>query len=211
MTYETPTDTPKDTKRDMTRDIAALIGSRICHDLISPVGAISNGVELMAMSGAGTGPELSLISESVDNANARVKFFRIAFGMASPGQMTSRTEISGILKAISTPRLTYVWDPAEDLPREEVKLACLMLMCLETALPRGGEIKVTYSNGQWKIRASSARLEPSPDLWARLGSVTSTEGLKPSQVQFILAPLQAAALSRRITQGSGDGVISLMA
>ena len=42
----------------MTQDIAALLGSRICHDLISPLGAISNGVELLEMSGAQMGPEL---------------------------------------------------------------------------------------------------------------------------------------------------------
>ncbi|SFI83007.1 histidine phosphotransferase family protein [Celeribacter neptunius] len=197
--------------QDLTRDIAAMIGSRICHDLISPVGAISNGVELMAMSGAGTGPELSLISESVDNANARVKFFRIAFGMASLGQMVSRNEISGILHALSTHRLSYVWAPEEDLEREEVKLACLMLMCIETALPRGGEIKVSYNGGQWVVRAKADRIEPSPDLWARLGAVSSSEGLKPSEVQFLLAPMQAEALGRRIVHSSGDGVISLTA
>lgn len=197
--------------QDLTRDIAAMIGSRICHDLISPVGAISNGVELMAMSGAGTGPELSLISESVDNANARVKFFRIAFGMASNGQMVSRSEIADILKAISTHRLTYIWDPAEDLPREEVKLACLMLMCIETALPRGGEIKVVYDGGQWTVRAKANRIEPSTDLWARLSTAPNSEGLKPAEVQFLLAPLQAEALGRRIVAGSGDGVIALRA
>ena len=53
-----------------SRHIAALLGSRICHDLISPIGAISNGVELMQMSGADSSPELALISESVESANA---------------------------------------------------------------------------------------------------------------------------------------------
>jgi len=60
-----------------------LIGSRICHDLISPLGAIGNGVELLTMSGTSTAPEISLIAESVENANARIRFFRIAFGAAS--------------------------------------------------------------------------------------------------------------------------------
>lgn len=197
--------------QDLTRDIAAMIGSRICHDLISPVGAISNGVELLNMAGTTGGPELSLISESVENANARVKFFRIALGMASPGQMTSRTEISNILKGVATSRLNYLWEPTADMPREEVKLACLMMMCLETALPRGGEIRLARSGGQWSVRARSERLNPAPDLWARLGALTSTEGLTPSDVQFILAPMQAAALGRRITHSSGDGVLTLFA
>ena len=81
----------------MTQDISALLGSRICHDLISPLGAISNGVELLEMSGAQMGPELQLISESVENANARIRFFRVAFGIASPDQTIGAPELRGIL------------------------------------------------------------------------------------------------------------------
>ena len=55
-------------------DLAALIGSRICHDLISPIGAIGNGVELMMMDGTAKTPELALIAESVANANARIRY-----------------------------------------------------------------------------------------------------------------------------------------
>ena len=74
-------------------DISALVSSRICHDLVSPLGAIGNGVELLGMSGAPEGPELQLINESVENANARLRFFRIAFGAASADQVISRSEI----------------------------------------------------------------------------------------------------------------------
>ena len=72
-------------------DLAALLGSRICHDLISPIGAIGNGVELMLMDGAGRAPEVALISESVDAANARIRFFRVAYGVSSPASR-SRAE-----------------------------------------------------------------------------------------------------------------------
>jgi histidine phosphotransferase ChpT len=70
-------------------DLCALIGSRLCHDLVSPVGAIGNGVELLSMEGAGApmpagAAELSLVRESVENAQARLRFFRIAFGDAAP-------------------------------------------------------------------------------------------------------------------------------
>ena len=61
----------------MRPDIAALVGSRICHDLISPIGAIGNGVELIGLTENTSSPELALISESVDNANARIRFFRV--------------------------------------------------------------------------------------------------------------------------------------
>ena len=55
-------------------DLSALLGSRICHDLISPIGAIGNGVELLMMEGGTPSPELVLIAESVAAANARIRF-----------------------------------------------------------------------------------------------------------------------------------------
>lgn len=70
----------------MTDDIASLVGSRICHDLISPIGAISNGVELIGMTQGTDGAEMSLINDSVQNANARIRFFRVAYGSATPEQ-----------------------------------------------------------------------------------------------------------------------------
>lgn len=203
------------TTHTLARELAALIGSRICHDLISPIGAISNGVELMEMSGdmsgAPAGPELGLISESVDNANARVRFFRIAFGMASPGQSTGAQELLSILKGLETPRLRYNWAVTQDMPREEVKLACLLILCLETAMPRGGEISIEHENGHWTLCARSARLEPAPDLWARLNAVTSAQDLKSSDIQFLLAPLQAESLGRQITSKAEDDLLELIA
>ena len=71
----------------MTQDIAALIRSRICHDLISPIGAIGNGVQLLAMSCGAAGAEMDLITESVQNANARIRFFS-ALHMAPPKPTT---------------------------------------------------------------------------------------------------------------------------
>ena len=82
-------------------DLAALIGSRICHDLISPIGAIGNGVELMLMDGAPKAPELALISESVANANARIRFFRVAFGAATGDQRIAAPEVLSILSDLT--------------------------------------------------------------------------------------------------------------
>lgn len=192
--------------------IAALLGSRICHDLISPIGAISNGVELLGLSGATDPTEFSLISDSVDNANARVKFFRIAFGQASEGQTASASEMSAILTALGTGRLTYRWSVEGDQSRDEVKMAALMLMCLETAMPRGGKITVQRSHdGQWCVCGRAERLDPNPALWARLGQITDIDELRPADVQFFLAPVQAALLGRRITHSATEDMLRLSA
>ena len=80
-----------------TRDLSALLGSRICHDLISPLGAIGNGVELLAMAGSGNSPEIALIAESVENANARDPTVPHRLRDASENQGFGASEIRNIL------------------------------------------------------------------------------------------------------------------
>ena len=127
----------------MTQDIAALIGSRICHDLISPIVAIGNGVQLLAMSGGAAGAEMDLITESVQNANARIRFFRIAYGAAQADQTIGRQEVLSVLTATAQGgRFTYFWQVDSKQSSEMVRIAFLMLQCFETTLPPGGEIQI---------------------------------------------------------------------
>lgn len=79
----------------MATETAALIPSRICHDVISQIGAIGNGMELMALSSGQeqSSPELDLILQSVENANARIRFFRIAYGSALSTHLVGRQEV----------------------------------------------------------------------------------------------------------------------
>lgn len=187
-------------------DLAALIGSRICHDLISPLGAIGNGVELLMMSGAAAGPEMALISESVTNAHARIRFFRIAFGSAAPGQSVARTEIRSILDDMTRGgRLMLDWQVAGDPPRRAVKLAFLALQCLETALPFGGRVRVTETGGSWWIAADSPRLREIPDLWACLAGTApgAADPLGAAHVQFALLPAEARQQRRDLTLDLG--------
>lgn len=180
-------------------DIAALVGSRICHDLISPLGAIGNGLELLGLSGMPGSPEMALISESVDNANARIRFFRVAYGPAEPGQMMGRPEIASILSAASRGgRLSYFWETAGDQPRQEVKAIFLFLQCCETAMPLGGEIHVRRTTTGWEIEAEAERMIVDETLWTGLHSKPLRPAVSAAQVQFALLPLALADLDRQI-------------
>lgn len=180
--------------------LTELIGSRICHDLISPLGAISNGVELLSMSGNTIGPEMSLISESVENANARIRFFRVAFGEARPGQRISISEISGILRDISRgSRLVTDWQPRENLERLHVKLAFLLLQCFETAMPWGGRIAVSSVGDQWALYGQADQMKIDPDLWQILSQPNSATRLEPANVHFALAQLTANTIGSQMT------------
>ena len=184
----------------MTQDIAALLGSRICHDLISPLGAISNGVELLEMSGAQMGPELQLISESVENANARIRFFRVAFGIASPEQSIGARELRTILDDLAKgSRMRVEWEGPADVPRAEAKLIFLTLLCLETAMPWGGITTVRKQQQEWAITGRSERMKIDADLWASLADSLSTTQHSAAEVQFVLLPLLCRELGRSLT------------
>jgi histidine phosphotransferase ChpT len=190
-------------------DLAALIASRICHDLISPIGAIGNGVELLAMEPGGARPEMALISESVANANARIRFFRICFGQATGDQRIARSEVTSILADISRGgRAGYTWTSPGDLSRREVRLAFLLLQCLETAMAYGGKVQVTRGDTGWTILAEAPRLKLDPALWEVLTGQAPTD-IGANHVHFALVPEELARQNRRLVTEIGETAIRL--
>ena len=169
-------------------NLAALIGSRICHDLISPIGAVTNGLELMSMAG-GSGPELDLVNESAANANARIRLFRLAFGQATSEQMTSGQEIAAILSDVyGQSRLTVDWPNPTDLPRHDAQALVLGVLCCEEALPQGGTIGVSRASEGWCLEATGAKVSPDANLWENLQRPYPDCDLAPAHVQFALLP-----------------------
>lgn len=184
-------------------DLGALLGSRICHDLISPLGAIGNGVELIALSGAEPTPEMALIAESVESANARIRFFRVAFGSAGEEQTVGAQEISAIFEALDRSGRHRIDWRAGGGARREVKLAFLIVLCLESAMPWGGTITAEREGEQWRIGGRADRLKLDPRLWTALGDDTGPLEVSSAEVEFPLARLEAARLGRRLTVDSG--------
>lgn len=179
-------------------DLVALVGSRICHDLINPLGAVGNGLELMQQTGQGGSAEFGLVADSAARASARIRFFRIAFGLAPPGAVLSRREIATVIDdCYRGGRLGVVWGPAAEVARAEAKLAFLALLCLETALPRGGEIAVEARGLGWQLVARGARVAAGTPAWAHLAEPRTGFGPTPAEVQFVLLALALAAAGRR--------------
>ena len=185
-------------------NLPALIGSRICHDLINPLGAIGNGLELLTLSGVPEGPEFALVSESVTNATAKIKMMRIAFGDAAPDQMVAHTDMTATLAAIAAGgRLGYVWNVTHDATRLDVRVALLAAMCVETALPMGGDIVITEDNNTWSVFAQHDRLSLDPALWQPVSKGRSPDGVLPAQVHFALLPDMAAKAGRALVLTHG--------
>jgi histidine phosphotransferase ChpT len=179
-------------------DLSALLGSRLCHDLIGPIGAIGNGVELLLLAGGGRGDEVALISESVTALNARIRFYRVAYGIARPDQSIARNEVSAILADLfPSGRITVTWTSPADLPRAEVKAIFLLLLCAEQALRSGGRIAVLRDGAGWSLTLTSPRLRHDTALWSLTRSPTLPPDLEPAQVQFPLAGQALAQLGRK--------------
>ncbi len=179
-------------------NLAELIGSRICHDLISPVGAITNGLELLEMVGSMQGPEMELISGSVSSAAAKIRFFRVAFGAASE-QPLGKAEVTGLLDDIErASRVKVHWHVTAPVPRNQVKLAFLALLCCESAMPMGGSVEIRTDGDAWSVTGTADKLSVDPALWQGLPSGSFAEAVKPSHVQFALLPETAKAMRRRV-------------
>jgi histidine phosphotransferase ChpT len=179
-------------------NLAALIGSRICHDLISPIGAITNGLELLDMAGGAAGPEMGLISDSAENAGARIRFFRIAYGAAGD-QAMSRSEVVSVLDDLARgARIKSHYGPLDPQARHDVRLAFLGLQCCETAMPYGGTIRISVDNGTWTVEGVADKLNVDADLWGDLNRSEKRVEITPALVQFALLPAVAKDYGRAL-------------
>lgn len=177
------------------QNLADLIGSRLCHDLVNPLGAIGNGVELIEMTGSARGPEMELIRDAVRDAQARLRFLRIAFGGTGSTQILSAREAKATAQAPwQGSRLKVSWAATGDMPRLRVKLGYLMLLCCESALPMGGEVTLSQDGeGRLRLEAVAPRVTQDAPLWSVLhyGMAAAERPLRASEAQF--AALHAAA------------------
>ena len=163
-------------------DLAALLGSRLCHDLVSPLGAIGNGVELLALV-APISPELDLVAQAVASAQARLRLFRLAFGAASTDQSVRATDLLDALSALeSNGRVTLRSRIDAPLPRLQARRLALAVLCAESALAWGGTIDVSARG----IDARAPRLRLEADLWAAIAAGTVPTGVEPGTVHFAL-------------------------
>jgi histidine phosphotransferase ChpT len=128
-------------------ELAALLCSRVCHDLISPVGAIVNGLEVLDDNPKPEDREfaLDLIRKSARTASARLQFCRLAFGAAgSAGAQIDLGDAQNMARGhIEDGKTTIAWNlPRLLLPKNRVKLLLNMMVIAQQTIPRGGVLTV---------------------------------------------------------------------
>ena len=128
-------------------DLAALLCSRVCHDLISPVGAIVNGLEVLEEENDEETKTfaMDLIKKSARNASAKLQFCRLAFGAAgSAGVQIDTGDAEKMARGfIEDDKTKLTWNPPRVLlAKNRVKLLLNMLIIAGQAIPRGGMLTV---------------------------------------------------------------------
>jgi len=129
-------------------DLAALLCSRVCHDLISPTGAIVNGLEVLEEKESDEETRtfaLDLIKKSARTASTRLQFCRLAFGSAgSAGAQIDLGDAENMARAfIEDDKTKLTWSlPRTLLPKNRVKLLLNMLIIAGQTIPRGGMLTV---------------------------------------------------------------------
>lgn len=151
-------------------EFASLLCSRLCHDLLSPVGALNNGIELLADE---TDPEMrercmELLAESARASANKLKFFRLAFGAAGGfGELVDTREARAAIEGLhgSGEKVKVSWMvEASALPKVAIKVLLNLALIAGDALVRGGQLDIAAEGGEVVIRAEGPRLVLDPEL-----------------------------------------------
>lgn len=195
-------------------DFASLLCSRLCHDLLSPVGALNNGLELLADE---HDPEmrarcLELLGESARASAAKLKFFRLAFGAAGGfGDLVdtreARAAIEGLFGDNKKVRLGWiVEEPA--LPKGALKILLNLALIASDALVRGGRLDIAAEGPEIVVRAEGPRLVLDPELRDALLGHTDAHALSPRDAAAWLAHSLASQQGGRImVSAPAEGVL----
>jgi histidine phosphotransferase ChpT len=183
--------------------LAGLLCSRLCHDLVGPVGAVVNGVELLSDAEDDDDElrdqSIALIGDSAAEVSARLKFFRLAFGAAHDEGSISIDELAGLIAPVMQGRriALSVEGGRDGVSRVLARLAALLVLSAADCLPRGGRMILSFDGGQRPlVQVAGDRLALPPGHAALLAD-GSTE------VEARTAPL---ALALHLAAGLGAGI-----
>ncbi len=201
-------------------ELAALISSKICHDVIGPVGAIYNGLEILNEDDDAEAKSyaMSVIRNVTEQASARLQFARFAFGAAgSAGSLIDLGTAEQISRGfIGNGKHKLNWQgPAGHMAKDKVKLLLNLIAVSVTALPRGGDIEVLMSgstetpNFVLRCRGTAARAPQ------HLTEFITGEGVPPLDAMTIQAYYtwrlaHAAGMQLSIVKDGADVLLSAL-
>lgn len=191
-------------------DFASLLCSRLCHDLLSPVGALNNGLELLADESDPAMRErcMELLTASATASANKLKFFRLAFGAAGGfGEAVDTREARAAIEGLfsENKRLEIGWlIEAERLPKLAVKVLLNLALIAGDALVRGGKLDIGAEEEDGRVeivlRGEGTRVILDQEL---------RTALTGAPADTVITPRAAAAFMASELVRQGDGTIQV--
>ena len=198
-------------------DLAALLCSKVCHDVISPVGALNNALELMDDPTAGD-DATELVRSSAKTASARLQFCRIAFGAAGSAGATIDTDDarSVAMAYIEDERPDLTWNGERMLlPKDKVKLLLNLLLVGIAAVPRGGMVTATVEGPDdapsFTVHATGKRVRVPVAFDEMMDGDLPENGVDAYSVQAYYTLLLAQRTGMAIESDLGDEAVTFTA
>ncbi len=197
-----------------------ILNARLCHDLISPVSAVNNGMELIAeLGGDPDGEALEMVAVSGKEAARKLRFFRLAFGsgrLPSGGDAGVGEARAALLDWPVGERISLSWPDAagaKTVPREGAKLMVLLGLTALDCLGGAGTVEIATRPASdrflWAATAKGARAALATDMAAALAGQGNVADLTPKTAPAAYAALLATGIGARITSTAAPGEIKL--
>ena len=198
--------------------LTALVASRICHDMVEPMSAIIQGLEMIKTGEGKLDPDaVSLLDHGVGKAWAKLEFFRFAMaGAIAEGESTLEEGHAVADKLYSVLKAELIWNaPAVAMPRPAVRVIVNLLLIANECLPRGGAVEVTAEKhgegGEIVVTAKGPRAKLREATAAALSGTASDEALSGHTIQPTLTALLARQGGVELSARESEEKIELIA
>jgi histidine phosphotransferase ChpT len=201
-------------------EFSAFLVSRVCHDLVSPLGAVVNGLEVLEDERDATmrADALKIVTSSANQALARLQFLRIAFGAAgSAGAELDLGEVSRLVGGqLNGGKVVLHWEtPSVNWPKDWAKLVMNAALIAADCLPRGGSVRIETSKDPavfgFKIVAGGQGARIVADVERALRGESVEEPSDARGVQPYLTHRLAKKLNAGLTMTAREGQVELVA
>ena len=196
--------------------ISEILISKICHDLVSPVGAVNNGIEFLADMGAdGLQDGLGLIEHSAKQASVRLQLFRMCYGAGgSDAKTTGKMVYETFQNYIAGTKTSMQWDlmndiPDQDLPAGFLKTLLNAMVFVQESLPRGGVVAISMSDDHMVVTGTGDMIKPKEDSVEALSGNIDTKEISPKSVHGYITKAYAQSFNLDINNVMDDQSITI--
>jgi histidine phosphotransferase ChpT len=195
--------------------VAGLLASRLCHDLVGPLGAVSNGLELIAEDEAMAEEALALAQRSAKRAAGRLQFFRYAFGSAGAEANFGLAEAKSVaVNLLNSAEMAIDWQSGgeADLPAGAGRILLNLTLLAVECLPRGGNVRVSASPRRVSVEATGPQARLAGEAKSAMtGAIAPAQLTARTVVGYYVVQLISGLGGKLELSEEGTGMVRLQA